>query len=240
MKEKFKVYHDVFEPITIKALQKLQANGYFDSIIKEISIGKEANVFLARKDNDFVVLKIYRIAVMDFKKLKDYFLLDPRFPKVRNSRYDLIFNWTKKEYRNLVKSYKNNVRTPTPIHSYKNVLIEEFIGEKENLIPAPKLKDALPEDPEEFFNDLMENIERMVLKAGVIHGDLSEYNILNFQEKPYIIDFSQSIPSYSPKAYELLKRDLEKIEKFFSKIMSREKVQNKTKEILEKFKEQMN
>jgi RIO kinase 1 len=237
MKEKFKVYHDVFEPITIKALQKLQANGYFDYIVKEISIGKEANVFLAKKDNKDLAIKIYRIAVMDFKKLKDYFLLDPRFPKVRNSRYDLIFNWTKKEYRNLVKAYKEGVRVPTPITSYKNVLIEEFIGN--NSIPAPKLKDELPEDIEEFFYDLMKNVRKMVLKAGIIHGDLSEYNILNFKEKPFIIDFSQSIPYYSPKAIELLKRDLEKINNFFSKFLEKEKVQEETKKILEEFKEKI-
>jgi len=236
IKEKFKVYHDVFEPITIKALQKLNLNGYFDYIEKEISVGKEANVFLAKKDNDFVVLKIYRIAVMDFKKLKDYFLMDPRFPKVRNSRYDLIFNWTKKEYRNLVKAYSNLVRTPTPITCYKNVLIESFIGENN---PAPKLKDKTPENPEDFFEDLVKNVEKLVFKAKVIHGDLSEYNILNYKEKPYIIDFSQSVPFYSPQAYELLKRDIEKIKRFFKKLIEEKKLKEFEDYILNKFREEL-
>jgi RIO kinase 1 len=235
-KEKFKVYHDVFEPITIKALQKLNINGYFDYIEKEISIGKEANVFLAKKGDEKVVLKIYRIAVMDFKKLKDYFLMDPRFPKVRNSRYDLIFNWTKKEYRNLVKAYSNLVRVPTPITSYKNVLIESFIGDE---IPAPKLKDEIPENPEDFFEDLIENVEKLVFNAKVIHGDLSEYNILNYKERPVIIDFSQSLPAYSPQAYQLLKRDLEKVEKFFKKYLKEDKVKEKINKILNRFKEEI-
>ena len=235
IKEKFKVYHDVFDIITVKSLQKLNSNGYFDYIEREISVGKEANVFLAKKNNDYVILKIYRIAVMDFKKLKDYFLLDPRFPKVRNSRYDLIFNWTKKEYRNLVKAYSSTVRTPTPITYYKNVLIESFIGEKE---AAPKLKDKIPENPEEFFEDLIKNFEKLVFKARVIHGDLSEYNILNYKEKPYIIDFSQSIPAYSPQAYELLKRDLEKISRFFKKFIEEKKIKEIEKHFLDKFKEE--
>jgi RIO kinase 1 len=237
MKEKHKVKNDVFEITTLKALQKLKSQGLFDKLVKEISLGKEANVFLVEKEDEFRIAKIYRIAVMDFKKLKDYFLLDPRFRKVKSSRYDLIFNWCKKEYRNLIRCYENNVSVPTPLGYNKNVIIEELVGDKRKGIPAPRLKEKIPENIESFFIGLVENIKKMVFDAEVIHGDLSEYNILNHNEKPIIIDLSQSVPSNSYYAYELLKRDLEKIKRFFSKYLDKEFVQEKLNEIMEKYRE---
>lgn len=237
MKEKHKVKNDVFEITSLKALQKLKSQGLFDKLVKEISLGKEANVFLVEKDDEFRIAKIYRIAVMDFKKLKDYFLLDPRFGKVKSSRYDLIFNWCKKEYRNLIRCYENDVNVPTPLGYNKNVIIEELIGDKRKGIPALRLKEKVPGDVKGFFIELVDNIKKMVFNAEVIHGDLSEYNILNHNEKPVIIDLSQSVPSNSFFAYNLLKRDLEKVNNFFSKYLDKEFVQERLNKIMEKYKE---
>ncbi len=238
MKEKHKVWNDVFEIITLKSLNKLKAQGLFDRIIREVSLGKEANVFLVEKEGEFSIAKIYRIAVMDFKKLKNYFLADPRFGKVKSSRYDLIFNWCRKEYRNLVRCYEKNVRIPAPLGYYKNVIIEELIGDKRKGLIAPRLKDYLPERSKmvTFFLELMENVEKMVFDASIVHGDLSEYNILVWKDKPVIIDLSMSLPADSLFSFELLKRDLTKIKNFFVKYLPSGFIDEKIKEIVEKFK----
>lgn len=240
MKEKYKVKNDVFEITTLKALNKLKNQGLFDKLVGEISVGKEANVYLIEKEGEFRIAKIYRIAVMDFKKLKDYFLLDTRFNKIKSSRYDLIFNWCRKEYRNLVRCYKNEVKIPTPLGYFKNVIIEELIGNKEIGEVAPKLKDKLPKDIEEFFNELLINLKKMIFEAQVIHGDLSEYNILNYKDKPVIIDLSQSIPLNSFRSFELFKRDLNKLYNFFSKYLDKKMVEKKLKELENKFFEYLN
>ena len=240
MREKYKVKNDVFEITTLKVLNKLKNQGLFDKLVGEISVGKEANVYLIEKEGEFRIAKIYRIAVMDFKKLKDYFLLDTRFNKIKSSRYDLIFNWCRKEYRNLVRCYKNEVKIPTTLGYFKNVIIEELIGNKEIGEVAPKLKDKLPKDIEEFFNELLINLKKMIFEAQVIHGDLSEYNILNYKDKPVIIDLSQSIPLNSFRSFELFKRDLNKLYNFFSKYLDKKMVEKKLKELENKFFEYLN
>lgn len=96
----------------------------------------------------------------------------------------------------------------------------EFIGEKNKNkmpTPAPLLKYAIPKNPGHFFNKLIENIKKMYW-VNVIHGDLSEFNILNDQENPVIIDLSHGLPRDSNASDEMLSRDIKNISKFFRKL----------------------
>ena len=90
----------------------------------------------------------------------------------------------------------------------------ECIG---NRNPAPKLKDQYPKDPDKFYNLLITHVRRFY-KAGFVHGDLSEFNILNYRDFPVLIDFSQASPLKSMNSQELLERDIKNINRFFSRI----------------------
>ncbi|MFH1506371.1 MAG: RIO1 family regulatory kinase/ATPase, partial [archaeon] len=87
----------------------------------------------------------------------------------------------------------------------------EYIGDKE---PAQKLKDDVPKDPKKFFDLVVRNMKKLY-KKGLIHGDLSDFNILNYHQKPVFIDFSQGTTADSPNADELLERDVRNICNFF-------------------------
>ncbi|MBS3100963.1 serine protein kinase RIO [Candidatus Woesearchaeota archaeon] len=215
-KEEFKTMHDVFDGFTNRAIYKLITQGHFEGLESPISIGKESNVFSAlKKDGTRVMVKIYRLETCDFNRMYDYIKDDQRYTKFRRGKRNIIFAWVQREYRNLMKAREANVSVPTPLTFSKNVLVLEFIGD--NDVIAPKLKDAIPKKPKEFFNKIIENMKKLH-KAGLVHADLSAFNILNYNEKPVFIDFSQCTTFESSRAKEYLERDIRNICIFFRKI----------------------
>lgn len=212
-RDKFKVEKSVFDAFTIKNLQKLETEGFFDiETLSPLYMGKESNVFIGFGDHGDVIIKIYRLENCDFNKMFDYIKNDPRFTKIRKSKRDVILNWCKREHRNLLKAREGKVRVPTIYSVKNNVLVMELIGN-----PAMKIKDQIPLNPSKFYKDLIEQIQRL-LDAGLVHADLSKFNILNLDEKPVLIDFSQSTPRNSLRAREFFKRDLKNVNTFFQKI----------------------
>ena len=213
-REKFKTYGNVFDEFTLRNLFKLSSQGYFEDILSPIALGKESNVFSAiRKDGKKVIVKIYRLENCDFNNMYYYIKADNRYTNISKSRRNVIFAWTQREFRNLHKARDLGVNVPTPLHFMHNILIEEFIGDNN---AAPKLKDAIPSDIKDFFDKLI-NEMRKLHKGGLVHGDLSSFNILNFKEKPCLIDFSQATETKSQNYEELLKRDIKNIHSFFKK-----------------------
>ena len=214
-KEEFKTLNDVFDLFTERNLFKLISQGYFDGLESPISIGKEANIFTARtKDNTRIIVKIYRLSVCDFNKMYDYIRLDPRLQGIKRSRREVVFAWAQREYRNLLKAREFGINVPTPIVVLKNILVMECIG-GENI--AQRLKDNPPKDPKFFFAGLLKNL-KLLYKNGFVHGDLSPFNILNNNEVPVIIDWSQGTTFDNPNAQEYLKRDIMHVCNFFRKL----------------------
>ncbi len=212
--ERFKTARGVFDAFTNRNLFLLQSKGMFDELISPLFVGKESNVFLAKKGSKKLIVKIYRVQNCDFKRMYDYIRKDPRYIYLKNQRREIIFAWTQREYKNLLTAEENKVRAPKPLGWKFNILIEEFIGKDE---PAPQLKDALPENPAEFFDLLIAEV-RKLYKADLIHGDLSPFNILNFNGKPVLIDFSQATVVRTPNSEELLERDVRNLVHFFKKL----------------------
>lgn len=213
-KEKFKVMHDVFDEFTNRTIFKLITEGHFKGLESPISIGKESNIFSALKDSKRVILKIYRLETCDFNRMYDYIKYDPRFINLKKKRRKVIFAWAQREYRNLLKAREGNVKVPTPITFANNILVMEFIGNNE---PAPKLKDTIPKNKKKFFDKTIDNMKKLH-KAGLVHADLSPFNILNSNETPVFIDFSQCTPLQNSRAEEFLKRDVKNVCNFFNKI----------------------
>ena len=214
----YKVWGDVFDKATLKILYKLANKGVIKAMGGVISTGKEANVFHAiGGEDEELAIKIYRMATSNFKAMQNYLLGDPRFSNVKMDKRNIVFAWTKKEFRNLMRSYEVGVLAPKPINSEKNILIMEFIGS--DGIGAPRLKDIGVDlaDPESNFNKIVGYISDLYNKADLVHGDLSEFNVL-YTDEPVLIDMGQAVTLDHPMAEEFLKRDIKNIVRFFRKL----------------------
>ncbi|RBQ23105.1 RIO-type serine/threonine-protein kinase Rio1 [Candidatus Methanobinarius endosymbioticus] len=215
-----RVGSEIFDKQTLETLYKLANQGYINVLNGAISTGKEANVLKAvKKDDSFVAVKLYRIATSDFKKMQYYIQGDPRFNIKSNNKRQLINNWVNKEFRNLSRLYEAKVNVPKPIIALNNSLLLEFIGDSEGN-PAQIVKNQKPENVDEFFNDLLIELNKFINDANLIHGDLSTFNILNKDNYPLIIDVSQSVVRDHPIADELLIRDIKNIYHEFKKLGS--------------------
>jgi len=213
-KEKWKTWGNVFDEFTIQTLFKLSSEGHFERLESPLFVGKESNVFTAKTESGGkIVVKIYRLQTCDFNRMYDYIKSDPRYSSLKKQRRQIIFAWTKREYRNLMKAREAEVRCPTPLAFKNNVLLLEFIGDE---APAPKLKDAILEDPRKFLEDVIDNY-RKLYRARLVHADFSPFNILNHNEKPVFIDFSQCTSVDDSRANEFLERDIRNLCVYFRK-----------------------
>ncbi|MFP4558524.1 MAG: serine protein kinase RIO [Archaeoglobaceae archaeon] len=220
-----KIYSEVLDERALKLLYKLSSKGIIKALGGVINSGKEANIFYA--DGVYgerelpVAVKIYRIETGEFRKMDEYLYGDKRFNVKKLSRKDLIYLWTKKEFRNLKRAFEANVRVPEPITSAGNILIMEFLGEGET--PAPLLFEVGKGlegivDPQRLFQDVIENVRKLYQNAYLVHADLSEFNIMLFEEKPYLIDMGQSVLADHPNSMHYLQRDIKNVLRFFSRM----------------------
>jgi len=215
-REKFKTMHNVFDEFTNRTLFKLITEGHFRGLESPINIGKESNVFSAlTKEGKKVIVKIYRLETCDFNLMYDYIKYDPRYLHLKDKKRKVIFAWVQREYRNLMNAREAQVSVPIPITFSNNVLVLEFVGKNDKI--AQMLKDAIPKNKKQFFDKTIDNIKKMY-KAGLVHADLSAFNILNLNETPVLIDMSQATLLRHPRAEEFLERDVKNICNFFKKI----------------------
>ncbi|MHA1148227.1 MAG: RIO1 family regulatory kinase/ATPase domain-containing protein [Promethearchaeota archaeon] len=173
--------------------------------------GKESDVYSCMNDNeDIYALKMYRMGRTSFKNIR----------KLRNligERGHISWLYVnrlaaKKEFEALDEIYTLNLNTPRPIGYNRHVIVMEYLRGKE--LAYYKTID----DPEYIFNEIIEQIRVIYKKAGMIHGDLGEFNIvIDGEGNILIIDWLQWVPSDHPNARILLKRDLENICNYFKK-----------------------
>ena len=228
-KEKFKTFGNVFDNFTLRNLFNLSSKGFFEEdSLSPVSIGKESNVFSAKGKDGKVVLKIYRLETCDFNQMYKYIRNDPRFLGLKKQRRKIIFAWVQREYRNLFRAREADVKVPKPIAFLNNILVMGFIGNKE---AAPKLKDAVPADLKKCYNKI-KKYTRNFYKSGFVHGDLSEFNILNLNDNPVFIDLSHATPVKSHGASELIERDVKNICRFFNKHKLKIEYEKELKEII--------
>ena len=212
-KEIFKVYNEVFDARTLRALEKLRKE-YFEELESCVSTGKEANVFRASAKKGFVAVKIFRMYTSSFDNMSDYIIGDPRFSHVSKKKHEIIYLWAKKEFRNLSKAFEAGVRVPKPITFNKNVLVMEFIGE--NGLASQLLKDVKLSNPQKYYDEIIEGMKKLY-KANIIHADLSEFNIMHFKGEPVFIDMGQSVLKEHPNSMNFLKKDVYNINKYFER-----------------------
>ncbi|HLP79147.1 MAG TPA: serine protein kinase RIO [Acidobacteriota bacterium] len=215
-REKYKIYNNVFDEFTNRNLFKLQSQGYFDELIGAHGLGKEANIFTAkRKDGMWVIVKIYRVENCNFNKMYDYIKSDPRYEDLKGRRREIIFKWVQREYRNLHKAREVGVRVPTPFTFMHNIIVMELIGDDGH--PAKQLKSVRLKDPKKFVDELIKQLKTLYQKANIVHADLSPFNILVQDEKPVLIDMSQSTSKEDNNSDQYMERDLDNIITFAAK-----------------------
>ncbi len=211
-----KTQDEVFDKSTLHTLEKLISDKIINIIDFPISTGKEGNIFRAvTPDNKVVVVKIYRINTATFKHISDYIIGDPRFKSVHKTKRDIIFAWTKKEFKNLQRLKKIGVLAPKPLVYFNNVLVMSYIGSYKKA--APLMKDVILTNPKKVFDTLIDYISKMYKKANLVHGDISAYNVLIYRKKPYLIDLGQGVLTEHQNALDFLKRDIHNVASYFKK-----------------------
>jgi len=217
-KEEFRVIEEVFDRLTLQGIYKLFKRGVIEDLYGVVKSGKEARVYYATNpQGEDLAVKIYYTHTAEFRKgMVQYIVGDPRFKRIRRNVRSLVYAWNQKEFNNLQLCQEAGVKVPKPIDFYRNILVMEFIGKGGT--PAPLLKEAPPEDAQAFYQAILEDMRTMWTQAGLVHGDLSEYNIMNWENKPVIFDVSQAMLTNSDLAPSLLERDISNVNGFFSRL----------------------
>jgi RIO kinase 1 len=216
--EEYEVLEEVFDRSTLMTIYDFLNKGIIDEIHGVVKAGKEARIYWGKdSDGNELAIKIYLTTSAEFKKgMLPYIEGDPRFGHIRRDTRSLIYAWARKEFKNLQRAHEVSVRVPRPIDVKKNVLLMEFIGE--NGGSAPLLKESPLQNPEKIYQQLLTCVQKLYQKAELVHADLSEYNIMIWEDEPILFDVSQAVLLEHPRASEFLKRDLENLHRYFKKL----------------------
>ncbi len=206
---------EVFDGRTLTTVMHLLNRGRLRELQGAVKSGKESRIYrgIDMKGGD-VAVKIYLTSSAIFRqgRLK-YIRGDPRFKDIPHDTRSLIDQWASKEFKNLQLAKEAGLAVPTPIYVEKNVLLMEFIGK--NGVPAPHLREVTLQAASSWYDKIVEMVKDLYDKAKLVHGDLSEYNILVPDGYPMLIDFAQAVTIEHPEAREFLKRDIDNLNNYF-------------------------
>ena len=224
----------VLDPRTRMILYRMLNSGMLDEINGCISTGKEANVYHAKvalpsthaETTDAPVevvmecaVKVFKTAILVFKDRDKYVSGEFRFRHgyCKSNPRKMVKTWAEKEMRNLRRLFEAGIPCPEPLHLRSHVLMMKFIGT--NGWPAPRLKDAKLSDKRirETYLQLIEMMRKMYQVCHLVHGDLSEYNLLYFNGQLIMIDVSQSVEHEHPAALDFLRTDCRNVTDFYTK-----------------------
>jgi RIO kinase 1 len=209
-----------------KRLQSLIEEGLIDTVVRQLMSGKEAMVYVVRIGDETRCAKVYKEATeRSFRQAVDY----TENRKVKNSRQARAMAkgtkfgrqaqeaaWQSAEVDALYRLAAAGVRVPKPYNFCDGVLLMELVTDEQG-DAAPRLNDVqfTAEDARRHHATLIREVVRM-LCAGVVHGDLSEFNILVAADGPVIIDLPQAIDAAGNNhAKRMLLRDVENLRNFF-------------------------
>jgi RIO kinase 1 len=213
---------------TPKRFLSLVAEGLVDEVIRQLMSGKEATVYMVRCGEEIRCAKVYKDAVhRSFRNNATY----QEGRKVKNSRQARAMEkgsrygrqvqeeaWQSAEVDALYRLAAAGVHVPQPYICFEGVLLMDLVLDAEGH-PAPRLNDVdlSPEQALDFHARLLNQVVRM-LCAGIIHGDLSEYNILVGSDGPVIIDLPQAVNAAgNSNAGPMLERDVANLASYFSR-----------------------
>lgn len=201
------------DPRTRLVLSKLLNHAIFDDLKGCIFTGRQGNVYHATKrDGQEFAVKVFKYR--DHNIQGDYRF---RHGKCKHNPRKMVKTWAENEMRNLMRLKTAGIRCPTPLLLRLHVLVMEFIGKSGS--PAPCLKDANLSDDKmrESYVQMIIVMRNLYQKCKLVHGALSEDNILYYEGNLHIIDVSQSVDLDHPLAFHLLYGDCIRVSNFFGK-----------------------
>jgi len=213
---------------TPKRIEPLIQDGLVDEVVRQLMSGKEATVYVVRCGEEVRCAKVYKEAnKRSFRQSTDY----TEGRKVKNSRRARAMEkgssygrkaqeeaWQSAEVSALYQLAAAGVRVPKPYNFHEGVLLMELLTDSEGNA-APRLNDVelSAETAREYHQILIEQVVRM-LCAGIVHGDLSEYNVLVDTSGPVIIDLPQAInAAANNQACKMLLRDVANLATYFGR-----------------------
>jgi len=217
--EEYEVLEEVFDRSTLMTIYGFLNKGTIDQIFGAAKAGKESKLYWGKdKNGNPLAIKIFLTISAEFKRsgMIPYIEGDPRFAHIKRDTRSLVYAWAQKEFKNLTQATNAGVRVPKPLDVSHNVLIMEFIGKDGE--SAPLLRETEVKNPRRVYNQVLTNVKKLYQKAKLVHGDLSEYNIMIWKNKPVLFDVSQAVPLEHPMANQLLRRDLENLNRYFQRL----------------------
>lgn len=228
------------DPRTRLLLFRLLSSGFLELIDGCLSTGKEANVYYAKPgksvsstsqhskgpllpesavDVSEYAIKIYKTSILVFKDRDKYVSGEHRWRRgyCKSNPRKMVKVWAEKEMRNYRRLWSAGIKCPMPILLKSHVLIMEFLGK--GGWPSPRLKDAGLSERRmrEAYVQTVVIMRQMYQRCKLVHGDLSEYNLLWHNNEVYVIDVSQSVEMDHPSALNFLRKDASNVNDFFRK-----------------------
>jgi RIO kinase 1 len=211
-----------------KSIQPLIDDGLVDEVLRSLMSGKEAQVFLVRCGQEICCAKVYKdVADRSFKKAVQY----QEGRKIRNSRRQRAMEkrskfgrdqqevvWQRAEVEALYRLAEAGVRVPKAYGLYGGVLLMELITGADGDV-APRLNDiTMPAEQALSDHARVVNFVVRMLCVGLVHGDLSEFNVLQAEDGPVIIDLPQVVnAAANNSAKSMLQRDVGNITQYYAR-----------------------
>ncbi len=207
----YKGYRLTYLGLDMLALRTLVNKGVLEAIGDRMAVGKESEIYRAlAPGNKMIVVKLLRIGRPSFRGTRRLrvFAVDPHLDWYKQSKIA-----AEREFKALRELYYAGANIPKPLAYNRHAIVLDYI-EGIELYRKPAL-----ENPGEVLRVILETIRKAYLEVGIVHGDLSEYNVLIDIRTgdPVIIDWPQYVEKDNPSSDFLLERDVEYIVRFFNK-----------------------
>lgn len=204
-------YSLTFYGLNVLAFDALYRRRVIDTLGDRIGVGKEGEVYIGlTPSGEKVIVKFHREGRSSFQRIRR---LRSFVMNVDRKQWHRIAKMLgEREFKIMVVLEREGAMIPKPISWNRNAVVQQYIPGVE----LYRIKELDEETANQVLEDILKTIEIAYNKVGIVHGDLSEYNVLVSEEgRGYVIDWPQYVYKEEPNALELLKRDIEYITSFF-------------------------